>query len=72
MDDGLQRLPAEFARLTAPSDSYAPRQVVAYFCDREHLVTVPFAAEAEPPETWECRCGQRATLLVGDGSAAAS
>ncbi|HVG64714.1 MAG TPA: large conductance mechanosensitive channel protein MscL [Actinomycetota bacterium] len=45
MDDGRNRLPAEFDRLEAPSSAYAPRQVVTYLCTREHVMSVPFAAE---------------------------
>ena len=34
-------------------------------CDRE--TEVVFAADAEAPETWECKyCGHEATLLVND------
>jgi RNA polymerase-binding protein len=65
MDDGARHeLPVEFDRLRAPSSAYAPRQVVTYLCTREHLVSVPFAADAEVPETWDCRCGQPATRVV--------
>ena len=46
MDDRLQPLPAEFDRLQAPSSAYAPRRVVTYLCTREHVVSVPFAADA--------------------------
>jgi RNA polymerase-binding protein len=70
MDDGRQHLPAEFDRLQAPSRAYAPRQVVAYLCTREHLVSVPFAADAEVPEAWDCRCGQPATRVTDAGPAA--
>jgi hypothetical protein len=70
MDDGRQHLPAEFDRLQAPSSAYAPRQVVTYLCTREHLVSVPFAADAEAPESWDCRCGQPATRVAGAGPAA--
>jgi len=59
-------MPAEFERLRPPSPAYAPRKVAVYLCTREHLLPVPFAAEAEAPATWECRCGQPATL-VPDG-----
>ena len=55
MDDGRQPLPAEFDRLQAPSSAYAPRQVVTYLCTREHVMSVPFAADAEVPEVWDCR-----------------
>ncbi|HEY8557957.1 MAG TPA: RNA polymerase-binding protein RbpA [Actinomycetes bacterium] len=64
MDDGLHPLPAEFDRLQAPSSAYAPRQVVTYLCTREHVMSVPFAADAEVPEVWECRCGQPATRVA--------
>jgi hypothetical protein len=63
MNDSRYRLPAEFDRLQAPSSAYAPRQVVTYLCTREHLVSVPFAADAEVPETWDCRCGKPATRV---------
>jgi hypothetical protein len=72
MRDGRQRLPAEFDRLLAPSGAYAPRRVGTYLCAREHLVTVPFAAEAEVPETWECRCGQPAALVASAEPGAAA
>jgi len=65
-----RHLPVEFDRLQAPSTAYAPRKVVSYLCAREHLVAVPFAADAEIPEVWECRCGQPATL-VSDAEPAA-
>lgn len=36
-------------------------------CDRETVMT--FAADAEVPETWECRtCGAEALLRVGEGT----
>ena len=36
----------------------APRQEIAFDCPKGHHFTVPFAAEAEVPATWECRvCG---------------
>ncbi|MCU0265287.1 MAG: RNA polymerase-binding protein RbpA [Actinomycetia bacterium] len=44
----------------------APRQPVVYDCPHGHEVTVPFAAEADVPATWECRtCG--AIALRRDG-----
>ncbi len=63
MEQGPHRLPAEFDRLQAPSSAYAARQVITYLCTREHLVSVPFAAEAEVPDVWDCRCGQPATRV---------
>jgi RNA polymerase-binding protein len=70
MRNGSHRDPVEFDRLLAPSSAYAPRKIVSYLCDREHLVAVPFAADAEIPETWECRCGQPATLVAESEPAA--
>ena len=51
----------------------AERQVVSYACPHGHVVAVPFAAEADVPETWECRfCGATAVQsdhASGDGRA---
>ena len=45
----------------------APRQGARYDCPKGHHVTVPFAAEADVPLTWECRvCGATAHLVDGD------
>jgi len=45
----------------------APRQDVAFDCPGGHHFTVPFAAEAELPPTWECRiCGSMATAATGE------
>jgi RNA polymerase-binding protein len=71
MEQGGYSLPAEFDRLRAPSSAYAPRQVVTYLCTREHLVSVPFAVDAEVPEVWDCRCGQPATRVVADEASSA-
>ena len=39
----------------------APRQAITFDCPQGHRFSVPFAAEAELPPTWECRvCGARA------------
>jgi rubredoxin len=39
----------------------APRQAVTFDCPEGHQFSVPFAAEAELPPTWECRvCGATA------------
>jgi hypothetical protein len=46
----------------------AERQMVAYRCLNGHTVEVPFAAEADVPQTWECRfCG--ATAVKADAPA---
>src|SRR5690348_18181089 len=45
----------------------APRQDVAFECPKGHTFTVPFAAEADIPTTWECRvCGATAFTTSGD------
>ncbi len=45
----------------------APRQEIAFDCPKGHHFTVPFAAEAEVPATWECRvCGTIAFTVAGD------
>jgi RNA polymerase-binding protein len=45
----------------------APRQDVSFDCPKGHTFTVPFAAEAEIPTTWECRvCGATAFTTAGD------
>jgi hypothetical protein len=44
---------------------FAPRSLTSYDCPRGHETSVPFAAEADVPPTWECRlCG--ATALRRD------
>ncbi len=48
----------------------APRQEVAFDCSKGHHFTVPFAAEAELPPTWECRvCGAVAFAATGESPA---
>jgi hypothetical protein len=48
----------------------APRQEVAFDCPKGHSFTVPFAAEAELPPTWECRvCGAVAFAATGESPA---
>src|SRR5208283_2667136 len=48
----------------------APRQEVAFDCPKGHHFTVPFAAEAELPPTWECRvCGAVAFAATGESPA---
>jgi len=44
---------------------FAPRSATSYDCPQGHVTTMPFAAEAEIPPTWECKvCG--ATALLRD------
>lgn len=38
----------------------APRRPVIYLCTRGHAFSVMFAAGADAPDAWDCRCGQPA------------
>ena len=42
----------------------APRQQGEYLCAKGHRYTVPFAADAEIPATWECRADGLVGKLV--------
>lgn len=44
---------------------FADRFEARYLCPNGHEFPIMFAAEAEPPATWECRCGEIAEI-VGD------
>ena len=55
----------ETERNTAPID----RQYAEYRCASGHLFTVPFADDAELPDTWECKFDGSAAKLVGRGRA---
>jgi|SRR5690625_314011 len=41
---------------------FAARIEAHYDCPNGHTVVVPFAAEADLPPLWECRCGEEALL----------
>ncbi|HCS62138.1 MAG TPA: electron transporter [Microbacterium sp.] len=45
---------------------FMERRETTYKCDAcEHVTTLMFASDAEPPQTWECRsCGAAAILRV--------
>ncbi|WP_223690531.1 RNA polymerase-binding protein RbpA [Leifsonia poae] len=47
---------------------YSPRSRYNYLCpDCGQETEMVFSADAEAPETWECKhCGHEATLLVGN------
>jgi RNA polymerase-binding protein len=50
----------------------AERQVARYSCPNGHAFDVPFAADADVPQTWECRfCGAPANLKNGSPAEAA-
>lgn len=45
--------------------NYSERTKQTFQCANEHLTVVVFAAEAELPQTWQCRqCPQQGTLLT--------
>ncbi|MGH3355125.1 MAG: RNA polymerase-binding protein RbpA [Nocardioidaceae bacterium] len=45
---------------------FAPRQQVAYICDKGHAFEIPMSEDAEVPTVWECaRCGAEAYLVDG-------
>lgn len=44
---------------------FADRFEAKYLCSNGHEFVIAMAADAEPPATWECRCGEVAEL-VGD------
>jgi hypothetical protein len=45
----------------------APRQEIGFDCPKGHHFSVPFAAEADVPTTWECRvCGAVAFTSAGN------
>lgn len=49
----------------------APRAASSYDCPNGHHFSVPFAAEAEIPATWECRlCGKTASRTGGGADTA--
>ena len=51
---------------TDRTGEFAPRKVAAYHCPHGHSFSVPLAADADAPATWECRtCGT--TSLLADG-----
>jgi hypothetical protein len=46
----------------------AERNNFVYRCTNDHETAMVFAAEAEVPQTWQCKaCGVQAVLAEGDG-----
>ncbi|MDQ3886786.1 MAG: RNA polymerase-binding protein RbpA [Actinomycetota bacterium] len=43
----------------------APRRSVQYACPKGHDFDVPFADDADPPATWECRLHGDESELLG-------
>lgn len=41
---------------------FAARMQAHYDCPNGHTIVLPFSVEADPPPTWECRCGENALL----------
>ncbi|MCS4489361.1 RNA polymerase-binding protein RbpA [Corynebacterium sp. ES2794-CONJ1] len=48
----------------------APRQMVRYKTETGDIYDVPFAHDAEIPETWQCKNGQTGHLMEGEGVSA--
>jgi ribosomal protein L37AE/L43A len=46
----------------------APRQSAGYECPNGHRFTVPLAADAEVPATWECRFCGKTGLRAGEAA----
>lgn len=44
---------------------FAERKEVTYSCPNRHSFSKVFAAEANPPAVWECKCGAEAELQSG-------
>ncbi|MDO4259565.1 MAG: RNA polymerase-binding protein RbpA [Actinomycetaceae bacterium] len=42
---------------------FADRYTVRYMCPDGTEFEVPLSVEAQPPATWECRCGKLAELI---------
>ena len=52
---------------TDRNTEFVARQTVEYDCPAGHHFSVPFAAEAEVPTTWECKvCGDTALMVDGE------
>lgn len=43
--------------------AFVERKQVAYECPNGHKFGVAMATDAEPPATWECRCGSEGALI---------
>jgi len=46
---------------------FVERLETVYECPAGHRLVIPFAAQAEIPRTWQCRCGETAFLATCDG-----
>lgn len=42
---------------------FAERVEKIYQCENGHEFAVPMSVDAEPPATWECKCGSAAEFL---------
>ena len=52
---------------TDRNTEFVARQTVEYTCPAGHEFTVPFAADAEVPPTWECKvCGEVSLKVDGE------
>lgn len=48
---------------------YSPRNKHSFQCPNNHIFEVVFAAEAELPETWQCKNCSELGILLEDGKA---
>ena len=54
---------------TERTHNLAPRQISRYRTDNGEEFEVPFADDAEIPDTWECRNGMKGKLIAGGEAA---
>lgn len=46
---------------------FADRATATYLCSNGHKFQIPFSTEANPPATWECKCGATAGIIGEEG-----
>lgn len=47
--------------------AFVERREERFQCTEGHSFDVTFAADADVPQTWECKCGAEAQLIGGTG-----
>jgi hypothetical protein len=68
-DRSLRGIGISFTSMeTEDGVEFADRVETAYDCQAGHTVIVPFAAAAEIPAHWQCRCGIQAVLRDAEDS----
>ena len=48
--------------------AFVERREERYECSNGHTFYVTYAEDAETPQFWECKCGQKAELVRGGGT----